>query len=241
MLDKLIGRIKRSVRWRLGLSAAAPELELGTDESVTNFYNKRVTGCQFLEDTQHYEYPRAAWVLSVISGKNLLEIGCGNGGMTRLLSPKVESITALDISSPSLDEVNKLGLPNVRTVQGLVENFRPDENFQWVLMSEVIEHLRRPKETIIKAFEFVAPGGALVLTTPNGHWESDEHLHEFSMTTFSHIVSQTNCESFECSYLRDRDNRRRWLTAVVRKPNTAPEPDDFFDRLAIARKRRMSK
>jgi len=237
----MLRRIQRAARWRLGLSAAAPELEAGTDESVSNFYNNRVTACEFLDDPEHYEHPRAAWVLSVISGKNLLEIGCGNGGMTRLLSPKVKNITAFDISRPSLDEVEKLGLPNVRTEQGLVENFQPNEKFEWVLMSEVIEHLRKPKETIDKAFEFVAPGGSMVLTTPNGHWESDEHLHEFSMTTFSEILSQTGCESFECSYLRDRENKRRWLTAILRKPESEPEPDDFFDRLAIARKRREAK
>lgn len=233
-----IKKLQASIRWRLGLPAVASELEAGTDESVSNFYNNRVTVCEFLDDPEHYEHPRAAWVLSVISGKNLLEIGCGNGGMTRLLSPKVERITAFDISRPSLVEVEKLGLPNVRTEQGLVENFQPDEKFDWVLMSEVIEHLRKPKKTVDKAFEFVAPGGVLVLTTPNGHWESDEHLHEFSMKTFSEILSETGCESFECSYLRDRDEKRRWLTAIVRKAQSEPKPDDFFDRKAIARKRK---
>ncbi|MER3431063.1 MAG: hypothetical protein C4324_08480 [Blastocatellia bacterium] len=235
---KRIKQIKQSVKWRLGLPTAAPELEAGTDESVSNFYNSRVTACEFLDDPEHYEYPRAKWVLSVIEGGTLLEIGCGNGGMTRLLSPKVKSITALDISRPSLDELEKLGLPNARTVHGLIENFRSDTRFDWVLMSEVIEHLRTPRETIDKAFEFVAPGRAMVLTTPNGHWESDEHLHEFSISSFASLLASTGCESFECSYLRDRDNRRRWLTAIVRKPIDSPEPDDFFNRRAITKKRR---
>lgn len=234
----LIRKINRSLRWRLGLNAVAPELEEGTDESVSNFYNNRVTACEFLDDPEHYEHPRAEWVLSVIDGGSLLEIGCGNGGMTRLLSPKVERITAFDVSRPSLDELEKLRLSNVITRQGLIENFHTDEKFDWVLMSEVIEHLRKPKETVDKAFEFVVPGGALVITTPNGHWESDEHLHEFSMATFAALLPATGCESFECSYLRDRDNKRRWLTAIVRKEKSPPTPDDFFDRKAIARKRR---
>jgi 2-polyprenyl-3-methyl-5-hydroxy-6-metoxy-1,4-benzoquinol methylase len=233
----MLGRIKRSIKWRLGFLSAAPELEAGTDDSISDFYNRRITRCEFLNDPEHYEYPRATWVLSVINGGKLLEIGSGNGGMTRLLVPKVDSVTALDVSRPSLDELEKMGLPNLKVVQGLIENFQTEEQFDWVLMSEVIEHLREPLKAICKAFEFVAPGGSLVLTTPNGHWESDEHLHEFSMRTFAEMITKTGCESFECSYLRDRENRRRWLTAIVRKPKTEPSPDDFFDRFAIMRKR----
>lgn len=239
-MKSFVSRVKMAAKWRLGLPAAASELEIGTDESVSAFYNDRVTVCEFLDDPEHYEHPRAKWVLSLIERGTLLEIGCGNGGMTRLLSPRVESITAFDISRPSLDELEKLGLPNVKTEQGLVENFQPDNRFDWVLMSEVIEHLRKPGETVNKAFEFVAPGGAMVLTTPNGHWESDEHLHEFSLTSFAKLLASTGCESFEGSYLRDRDNKRRWLTAILRKPISTPEPDDFFDRREIARKRRES-
>lgn len=222
------------------MPVAAPELEEGSDESVSKFYNDRITDCEFLDDPGHYEYPRSQWVVSVISGGELLEIGCGNGGMTRLLSPRVDSITAFDVSRPSLAELEKLELPNVRTEHGLVENFRPAKKFDWVLLSEVIEHLRDPKDIVKRSFEFVAPGGTMVLTTPNGHWESDEHLHEFSMTTFAEILSVTGCESFECSYLRDRDNKRRWLTAILRKATVEPDADDFFDRSATARKRRQS-
>ena len=220
------------------MPVAAPALEEGTDESVSKFYNDRITDCEFLDDPEHYEYPRSQWVLSVISDGDLLEIGCGNGGMTRLLSPLVDSITAFDVSEPSLELLRKLELPNVTTAQGLIEDFKPGRAFDWVLLSEVIEHLRDPVTTVCKAFELVKPGGALVLTTPNGHWESDEHLHEFSLETFAKVIAETGCESFECSYLRDRDGRRRWLTATIRKPLIEPVPNDFFDRRATARNRR---
>lgn len=237
-MSGLLTRVGHSIRWRLGMPVAAAELETGTDESVAGFYNNRVTECTFLDDPEHYEYPRAQWVLGHVAGKMVLEIGCGNGGMTRLLAPKVEHLIAFDVSAPSLKLVDEMNLANVVTAQGLIESFVPERQFDWVVLSEVIEHLRDPMAVVRKAFEFLAPGGSLVITTPNGHWESDEHLHEFSMLSFSGILAQTNCESFEAAYLRDRDGRRRWLTAVLRRAETPSTPDDFFDRKATARQRR---
>lgn len=220
------------------MPVAAAALEEGSDESVAGFYNNRVTGCEFLEDPTHYEHPRAVWVLEHVEGGSLLEIGCGNGGMTRLLSPIVDKLIAFDVSTPSLKAIEELGLDNVEIAQGLIENYSPGREFEWIVLSEVIEHIRDPHSAIGRVFKWLSPGGTLIITTPNGHWESDEHLHEFSLETFSRLLASTECESFQVSYLRDRNNRRRWLTATLKKHENDAEPDDFFDRRAIARNRR---
>ena len=111
-----------------GNAGSAPELEEGSDESIAKFYSDRVTHCEFLDDPAHYEFPRAEWVLSKVGGDNVLEIGAGNGGMTRLLAPKVERLTAFDVSAPSLKMIDEMGLPNVETVCGLVESYPPKRN-----------------------------------------------------------------------------------------------------------------
>lgn len=223
------------------MPVAAAALEEGTDESVSEFYNGRITGCEFLDDTTHYEHPRADWVLGQVSEGSLLEIGAGNGGMTRLLSPIVASLTAFDVSAPSLKQIEEMGLGNVTTVQGLIESFHPEHKFEQMVMSEVIEHLREPGNAVRRAFDWLAPGGQFILTTPNGHWESDEHLHEFSLVSFSALLAETGCETMTVGYLRDGNNRRRWLTAVLTKAEAEPAQDDFFDRKATARYRREGK
>jgi 2-polyprenyl-3-methyl-5-hydroxy-6-metoxy-1,4-benzoquinol methylase len=219
------------------MPVASIELENGSDESVANFYNNRITHCEFLDDPEHYEFPRAQWVVNNVSGDRLLEIGGGNGGMTRRIAPKVIRLTAFDVSAPSLKLIDEMGFSNVETAQGLLENFRPEAKFDCIVISEVIEHLRQPQRAINSAFEWVAPGGKMLITTPNGHWESDEHLHEFSMNSFSDVLAQTGCESYTCSYLRDRDDRRRWLTAILIKASREPAADGFFDRKATAKTR----
>lgn len=240
-MNSFLKRVEQSIRWRRGLPVAAAELEIGTDESVANFYNNRVTHCEFLDDPEHYEFPRARWVLANVAGDRVLEIGAGNGGMTRLIAPKVGHLTAFDVSAPSLKQIDEMAIPNVATEQGLIENFNPTEKFDCIVLSEVIEHLRQPEAAINTSFGWLAPGGKFLITTPNGHWESDEHLHEFSLEQFTAILSKTGCESFTASYLRDRENRRRWLTAILFKAETEPTPDDFFDRSATAKKRSQRK
>ncbi|MES1220654.1 MAG: class I SAM-dependent methyltransferase [Bacteroidota bacterium] len=233
-------RIYNSVRWRLGLPAASELLQKGTDESVTEFYNDRLTDCEFVTDPGHYEYPRFEWLISQVKGGDMLEIGCGNGGMTAFFYKQVTSIVAMDVSKISLEELEKKKLPNVKTVESLIENYQPEINFDWIVMSEVIEHLRNPKEALLQVYKWLKPGGTFLITTPHGFWESNEHLQEFSRDSFFDTIAVTNGEYITTGFLRDNKNRRRWLTGKVIKPATVPEPDDFFDMKAI-RKKRLNK
>ena len=221
------------------MRVAAPELEAGDDESLASFYRGRVTDCRFLADPEHYEHPRAQWIVGSVSGGRLLEIGCGNGGMTALLAPKVDRLVALDVSGPSLAAVAALGLANVELVDALVEDYQPEGPFDWIVMSEVLEHLRRPGEIIARLVSWLAPGGSLLVTTPNGHWESNEHLQEFSLDTFARLMAAGGAEAVTVQYLRDRQDRRRWLVGRASVADRPPAPDDFTDRGATRRRRRV--
>lgn len=241
MFKRLVARIKRRIRWSLGFRVAAPELETGDDQAVAAFYSGRVTDCEFLLDPNHYERPRAEWILSRVSGGRLLEVGCGNGGMTRLLAEKVTAVVALDVSAPSLAAVRQLGLSNVVTVQGLVEQHAAASEFDWVVLSEVLEHLRHPSDVLARCVGWLRPGGRLLITTPRGHWESNEHLQEFEMDQFAALVGGAGAESVYMSHLRDSADRRRWLVAELTAPVRPPVKDQFSDRRNIARVRRVGK
>lgn len=241
IVKKLLRRTASSLKFRLGFRVAAPQLEYGDDTEVSEFYSARVTECDFLGDPGHYEYPRAQWIVEQIGGGSLLEIGCGNGGMTRLLAPRVSRLIAMDVSAPSLAALEQLGLENVTTVCGLLEDYEPPQPFDQIVMSEILEHLREPANAVARCIEWLAPGGSFLITTPNGHWESDEHLHEYSLQSFAHLVAGVAPESVQMSYLRDRDGRRRWLVARLVAPLSPPAPDDFHDRSSTVRQRRRGR
>ncbi len=238
-LSQLLRRVSSFVRFWCGMRVAAPDLESGKDETIAAFYKSRITDCTFLADQEHYEYPRARWILDRAKGGRLLEIGCGNGGMTRMLALQVAGIVALDVSAPSLDSVDRLGLDNVRTEETLVEQYEPSTPFEWIVISEVLEHVRKPQRLISTCLQWLSPGGSLLVTTPNGHWESDEHLQEFTLENFSRLLLGGDLETAQVGYCRDGRGRRRWLVGQAFAPAQPPVPDEFHDRRAVARARRL--
>lgn len=205
----------RALAWRLGAPLVAEQLAVGTDESVRAYYDSRVTDCTFLEDPGHYERPRAEWLLGQVRRGRLLEIGCGNGGMTKELARQVDAVTAMDVSSVSLALLRRLNLPNVEIREGLIERFTPVGRYEWIVLSEVIEHLRHPGPVLTRCLEWLAPGGALVITTPNGHWQSEEHLHEFDLPSFARLLGSLGADAMHARYICDQSGRRRWLAGTV--------------------------
>lgn len=205
----------RALAWRMGAPLVAEQLAIGTNESVRAYYDSRVTDCNFLEDPAHYERPRVQWILDVVRGGRLLEIGCGNGGMTKQVARQVQAVTAMDVSAVSLAVLRNRELPNVQIVEGLVEEVCLTERYQWIVLSEVIEHVREPASVLARCLSWLAPGGQLLITTPNGPWQSEEHLHEFDMPSFVHLLSTLEADALSARYICDQAGTRRWLGGIV--------------------------
>src|SRR5581483_2894143 len=214
-----------------------PALESATDGAIQDYYNGRETDCSFLQDPTHYEYPRGAWLIERVRGPVVLEVGCGNGGFTRVLSQRVERVVALDVSAPSLAALRAFALPNVETEHALLETYRPARRFDCIVMSDVLEHLRDPRAMVRRCVELLAPGGVLLLTTPNGHWECGEHFHEFKLEQVSDMLAASGAERIATGFLRDRENRRRWLVGEAWSGKDAPAPDDFHSGWAVVQHR----
>ena len=213
----MISRIRRAIQYRLGRHVVAPDLEGGTDEGVQRYYNSRVSDCSFLVDPTHFERPRIDWMREKVTGGALLEIGCADGTMTAMLSPQVKRVVALDLCQESIERLRARKLENVEDVCGFVERYSPREPFDWIVMSEVVEHLRDPAAVIARCIAWLAPGGRLLLSSPDGDWEGDaiEHLHAFDLGTWSAMLVRAGARDMRAFKIKDRDGRDRWLGAEV--------------------------
>lgn len=210
-------RIRRGLRYRLGLHVVAPLLEDGTDEGVRRYYNSRPSECSFLADRQNYERPRVNWMLEQARGGRLLELGCADGTVTAMLAGQVERVVAVDVCAEAIARVEARGLTNVSVQVALLEHFRPDTEFEWIIMSEVLEHLRNPVVVVAQCLSWLKPGGSLLLSSPLGAWEGDsiEHLHVFDLEAWCSLLVKAGARSMRVFIIKDRAGKDRWLGADV--------------------------
>lgn len=110
--------------------------------------------------------------LDARANENILDLGCGNA---RDIIPMLESgarITGIDISQGMINEAQRdleeAGYPWVSMQVGDATHLPfPDNCFDKVLCSEVIEHIPDADKAVGEMFRVLKRGGRLVISTPN--------------------------------------------------------------------------
>lgn len=100
-----------------------------------------------------------------LSGKTVLEVGCGSGRFTELLLEKEVWLTAFDPSVAVFENFKNNGSnPKLRLIRSTIETLPfLEESFDLVFCPGVIQHTPNPKHSIRNLYNQVKPGGWLVL------------------------------------------------------------------------------
>lgn len=115
----------------------------------------RASGDQLEELVRSYVTPSA----------QVLDLGCGRGGVVELFWRDVKLAAGLDPDAPSLTEYHTPGLPVIR---GRGEKLPfVDQSFDLVVCLWVLEHLESPEDVLGEVHRVLRPGGHFVFLTPN--------------------------------------------------------------------------
>jgi len=127
-------------------------------------------------DYQHAEdFKRLDFIVRQIQsrrkpGLRVMDIGCGNGDVTRVLGSLGFRVLGVDIDPASVAEAERRNpFPHVRYELMNAEALPRAGQYDVLVCSEVLEHLDMPDNLLEMAYRLLKPGGLLIVTVPNGY------------------------------------------------------------------------
>lgn len=104
-----------------------------------------------------------------LTGKTLLDAGCGTGWFSAEAVKRGAVVTSLDLGEKLLEQVAKK-CKSKRVVGSILNLPFKAGSFDYVISSEVIEHTVNPKKALKEFYRVLKPKGTLVVSTPNSFW-----------------------------------------------------------------------
>lgn len=110
-----------------------------------------------------------------LSGKRILDIGCGIGTYTKKFSQESQEVFGVDIDAESLKKAKKLN-PDINFLLAPAEKLPFKDNFfDVVFLHEVLEHVKDDKQAISETFRVLKPNGVAVIFVPNRLYPFETH------------------------------------------------------------------
>lgn len=102
-----------------------------------------------------------------LTGESLLELGPAEGVMTELLATAGKAMTLVE-GSQAFCENLRGRFPEAEVINALFEEFRPDKQYDNIILGHVLEHVQDPVEILSLAKNWLTPrAGTLFAAVPN--------------------------------------------------------------------------
>ena len=134
--------------------------------------NKQKLNEKWGMDTSYYLYPRLELINLINEPKEkemkFLDVGCGCGAtMARIKSVYPNAITyGIEIVPKVAEIAGYMGEVTCEDVEKL-EFAWGEESFDYVIMGDVLEHLRTPEIVLKRIYKLLKPGGYIIVSMPN--------------------------------------------------------------------------
>ncbi|MGE5327958.1 MAG: class I SAM-dependent methyltransferase [Deltaproteobacteria bacterium] len=135
-------------------------------------------------------------------GAEMLDAGCGFGRLIPILQPFFSKVIALEPDKKRLSEacslVKKMNMNNVEFINGFIEEYNFDKQFDAILCSHVVQHISLSStERVFNRFgELLKLNGLLIIMTCLSKGKEDKYAKSYILNE-KHIEERISKESFE--------------------------------------------
>jgi len=126
-------------------------------------------------------------ILQLAPRARYADLGIGDGLLTLMLAEAASQVTAVDLSTEMLAQLETRarakGIDNIELVEGDIEDLPlPDESHDVVVASQALHHASAPARCLTEARRILVPGGRLLVIELLAHteeWVRDklQHVH----------------------------------------------------------------
>ncbi|WP_372932297.1 class I SAM-dependent methyltransferase [Mariniphaga sediminis] len=179
------------------------------DAKVYDYFSERDSG------TEHGDRRVREYIASQIPLKKgrILDVGCGKAWVARDFCPQGFEVTSMDISLENTSEALKR-YPFENHSAVVADAYSPPfkkNSFDYIIASEIIEHVAYPDNFVKSLFQILKPGGVLIVTTPykekiryslcvhcNKPTPFNAHLHSFDEKILTSLYTEPDLK--QCHY-----------------------------------------
>ncbi|MCL5777445.1 glycoside hydrolase family 99-like domain-containing protein [Limibaculum sp. FT325] len=165
------------------------------DEKLTFTGERYVSGHE--GPTQHAHYHRYLFALQFCSGKDVLDVACGEGYGASLLASAASSVAGLDVDGETIAFARRnYDRDNLTFRQGDATRMPFDNgSFDVVVSFETIEHFAEHEAFLAEIRRVLRPRGLLIISSPNRPIYSDKpgydnpfHVRELDFGQFDELL-----------------------------------------------------
>jgi SAM-dependent methyltransferase len=139
------------------------------------------------------------WIGARVAGKRVLDMACGEGYGSEVLSRSAASVVGIDANPDAYEHARlRYRRQNLVFERGMVEMYGEPGAYDVVVFLQTIEHVQDPAAVLEHFKRILVPGGVVYVSTPNvltlappGRSKSDNpwHMREYRAHEFRELCS----------------------------------------------------
>jgi len=162
-------------------------------DRVTELYQKQILATEVEEQCKD----RIHWICAHAEGNKVLDLGCSQGATSLLLAEEGFDVVGVDGDKAAIEsaisEKTSLSQQTAERVKFVLSDIfeldQPAGHFDTLVLGEVLAHLSQPDRLLRKSCNFLKKGGRVIITTPLGYNQSDDHRQHFTLSDFLMTVA----------------------------------------------------